>query len=249
MTRPALSTVAVAATTIGFAIAFNIPFSLLAASFEYPDVLRRPAGEVLQMFHSGGAPLILTWHAFALAALFFVPLSLLLGLRKERLAQSPGLGIAVAVTGSLAGLAQAIGLWRWVFVVPGLAATYVDPASTEAMRLGATQSFELIHQYGGVAIGEHIGQLLTAMFALLLALAQWREKSRIVATLGFAAAAAIAIGTNEGVLIALGQSGEAFAKLTVFGFMGLSAWLIATGIAMLFPRRAPRVAKAQLAAA
>ena len=28
---------------IGFAIAFNVPFSVLASTFDYPDVLRRPA--------------------------------------------------------------------------------------------------------------------------------------------------------------------------------------------------------------
>jgi hypothetical protein len=218
---------------IAFAVAFNIPFATLSATFEYPDILRRPAGEILTMYHAGGASLVLTWHAFALAALLFVPLSIALSLRGGRIAASPALAIGAAISGSLAGLAQAIGLWRWVFVVPGLAASYVDPAATEASRAAAENTFALINLYGGVAIGEHLGQLLTALFVLLLALVQFREGNRITAIIGFVATAAIAIGTNEGLAIALGQSGDIFGLVTIVGFLGLSAWLISTGVSML----------------
>jgi hypothetical protein len=68
-TRPIL-----ASATIIYALAFNIPYANLARIFEYPDILRRPAGEVMTLFASGGAELILTWHAFALAAFLLVPL-------------------------------------------------------------------------------------------------------------------------------------------------------------------------------
>ena len=47
------------AAALSLAIAFNLPFALLASSFDYPDILRRPAGEVLDAFAAGGAPLIL----------------------------------------------------------------------------------------------------------------------------------------------------------------------------------------------
>jgi hypothetical protein len=219
--------------TIAFAIAFNIPFATLSATFEYPDVLRRPAGEILTMFHAGGASLILTWHAFAVAALLFVPLSIALSLRPARVETSPALAIGAAIAGSLAGLAQAIGLFRWVFVVPSLAGAYVDPAAAEATRAAAENTFNLINLYGGVAIGEHLGQLLTALFILLLALVQFREGSRGTAIIGFVATAAIAIGTNEGLAIALGKSGDIFGLVTIAGFLGLSAWLIATGVTLI----------------
>lgn len=39
---------------IGFATAFNIPYPLLAATFEYPAVLRLTAAEVLARFTAGG---------------------------------------------------------------------------------------------------------------------------------------------------------------------------------------------------
>lgn len=219
--------------SIGFAVAFNVPFSVLASSFDYPDVLRRPAGEVLALFHAGGASLILTWHAFALMALALGPLAVALSIRQDRLARSPALAVGAALAGGLAALAQAIGLWRWVFVVPSLAATYVDPGSSDAARATAESAFTLINLYGGVAIGEHIGQLLTALFALLLASMQMKEGARLTALVGFAAAGSIAIGTNEGLSIALGNSGALFGTVTVVGFLALTLWLLATGFGLL----------------
>lgn len=35
---------------IGLAIAFNVPYGLLAATFDYPAILKMPAGGVLERF-------------------------------------------------------------------------------------------------------------------------------------------------------------------------------------------------------
>ena len=229
-TRPVL-----AYATIIYALAFNTPYANLGRIFEYPDILRRPAGEVMTRFASGGAGLILTWHAFALAALLLVPFALALSLSRERLIACPTLAIGAAIAGSLAGLAQAVGLWRWVFVVPELTRTYLDPQATETSRIAAEQTFTVLNLYGGVAIGEHLGQLLTALFVLLLSLIQRSEKSGTTAILGLITAAAIAVGTTEGLAIALGQPGDLFSLATIAGFLGLTVWLIATGITYLRP--------------
>ncbi|HWA20926.1 MAG TPA: hypothetical protein VG735_00860 [Caulobacterales bacterium] len=62
---------------------------------------------------------------------------------------------------------------------------------------------------------------------------QWKESARICAGIGFATALAIVLGTGEGLAIALGQSGEPFSLATIAGFIGLTLWLIATGIGLL----------------
>lgn len=231
MTRTSDKTLGVAA--IAFAVALNVPFSILSAIFDYPAVLRRPAGEVLQLFNAGGSTLLLTWHAFALSALLFVPLSIALGLATGSWVRYPTLSIGAAIAGSLAGVTQAMGLWRWVFVVPSLARTYVDPSATDGARESATRTFEVLNLYGGVAIGEHLGQWLTALFVLLLSLRQLGEGARLTAGLGLVSAVAIALGTTEGLAIALGRSGDLFGLVTVAGFLGLSLWLVATGVGLL----------------
>lgn len=220
------------ACAIALAIVFNIPFAILAATYDYPDVLRRPAGEALDLFAAGGASLVLTWHAFALSALALIPMAFALSLTPARVAQRPALAIGAAATGALSGLAQAIGLWRWVFVVPGLARTHADTAAPIESRRAAEHVFAALNQYGGVAIGEHLGQWLLALFVLMLSLLQWSERKRLSATLGMVTALTIAIGTGEGLAIALGASGEAFSAATIGGFLGLTLWLIATGVGL-----------------
>lgn len=223
-------------SAIALAIVFNIPFAVLAATYEYPDVLRRPAGEALDLFAAGGASLILTWHAFALTALALVPVAIALAITPKRMAERPALAIGAAITGALAGLAQAIGLWRWVFVIPGLARTHADPNAAPEARFAAEQAFAVLNQYGGVAIGEHLGQLLTAAFVLMLACIQWSERARIASVIGFCAAAAIAVGTGEGLAIALDKSGDVFSFVTIAGFLGLTLWLIVTGLGLMRAR-------------
>ncbi|MBY0564298.1 MAG: DUF4386 domain-containing protein [Hyphomonadaceae bacterium] len=220
------------ACAIALAIVFNIPFAVLAATYDYPDVLRRPAGEALELFAAGGASLILTWHAFALSALALIPMAFALSLTPARVAQRPALAIGAAVTGALSGLAQAIGLWRWVFVVPGLARTHADTAAPIESRQAAEHVFAALNQYGGVAIGEHLGQWLLALFVFMLSLLQWSERKRVCAVFGLVTALTIAIGTGEGLAIALGASGEVFSAATIGGFLGLTLWLIVTGIGL-----------------
>lgn len=42
-------------------IAFNVFFALLAAQFQYPQILRQPTAEVLVAFRAGGSRLLTTW--------------------------------------------------------------------------------------------------------------------------------------------------------------------------------------------
>ncbi|WP_439534722.1 DUF4386 family protein [Polymorphobacter sp.] len=220
--------------TIALAVLFNVPYAVLASIFDYPAILREPAAEVLTRFAEGGIGLLVTWYAFALAALALVPLATGLAITPARLTTRPALAIGAALAGAMAGLTQAIGLVRWVFVVPDLAraAASDQPAAAEA----AIHTFALINAYGGVAIGEHLGQLLTALFAALLALLQHRERQRGIAMLGLATGALLIFGTGEGLMLAAGQDGSLFAIGTIAGFLALTGWLIATG--MLLLRRA-----------
>lgn len=61
-------------------------FGLLAARFDYPDILRRPTGEVLARFREGGTALVLIWWAFMLTAVLLAPVVVLLaaGVRRPR---------------------------------------------------------------------------------------------------------------------------------------------------------------------
>ena len=110
---------------ITFAIGFNLPYVWLASTFDYPAILRSPPGVVLAAFADGGAPLILAWAAFALAALLFAPIAIGVAMVTRRRGYPSS---EVAALGIAAGVTQAIGLSRWVYAVPGLAASWVASA-------------------------------------------------------------------------------------------------------------------------
>ena len=127
------TTTAAGLLLIAVPLAFNAAFALLAARFDYPDVLRRPTGEVLAAFRAGGTALVLLWWAFSLTAVLTVPLVVLL----SRAVQDAGASLlAVATTvGVLAAAVQFLGLLRWPFLAPYLARADADagPARREAV--------------------------------------------------------------------------------------------------------------------
>lgn len=227
---PAQSRFGAGLAAINFAILFNIPFAVLGAIYDYPQILRHPAGEALDKFAAGGTLLILTWYLFGFTALLLTPLSIAISITPRRMLASPALAIGAALAGTAASITQAIGLFRWVFVVPSLAAAHTaNAASTEA-------SFALLNAWGGVTIGEHMGQWFTALFLLLSALLQGKEGWVVSCIIACIAAVFIAVGTGEGLAIALGQDGSPFAIATLIGFVGLTLWLIVTGINLIRTR-------------
>jgi hypothetical protein len=213
-----------------YAIGFNLPYAWLAANFSYPQILREPAGEVLAAFTAGGGALILAWFAFMAAALLLAPVAV--GLAKA----TDGSG-GVAALGVAAGVTQAIGLCRWVYAVPGLAAAWgtADPAG----RAGIEATFQTLHQFAGVGVGETIGQSLTAFWLIGVGMAQARNRrfGRAVGAIAILAAAILLLGQIEGLSTTMAFAPGIFGFGALAGFLLLTLWLIWTGI-LLIARRA-----------
>jgi len=149
------------------AIGVLIPYTILSITFEYPDILRKDTGVILTKFKEGGSKLILTWFVFGLGGITLIPAYTLIGQKLE--SKSPL--IRVATTFGIFGLiVQMIGLLRWTFVVPILATQFVQ-TTDEAMKASAITSFKTIHQFGGVLLGEHLGQLFTIIWTILVSIA------------------------------------------------------------------------------
>src|SRR5215218_6232105 len=121
-------------------IVFNVFFTLLSVTFEYPDILREPASYVLRSFDAGGSGLVAIWYGFMLTAVLFVPLAVLVHKVLAR-QDTPYMAVATAF-GVVAGVVQFLGLVRWPFLVPYLADTYLDPASSEASREAVAVAFQ-----------------------------------------------------------------------------------------------------------
>jgi hypothetical protein len=130
-------------------------------------------------------------------------------------------------------MVQFLGLVRWPFLVPYLADTYLDPASSGATRESVAVVFQAFNQYAGVAVGEHLGYLFTGLWTALVALAMYGSQlpfRRWLALLGAVSAAGVLVGTFEPVGF------EPAADLVVVGYILWSIWLALFGVFLLLPR-------------
>lgn len=211
----------------------NIPFSILGAIFDYPHILRQPAGEVLTLFKQGGNTLIATWYAFALTPLMLTALVVLV--KKTFAKEEETLQSIAMVFGVAAGLFQVLGLIRWIFVVPTLANAYTDPAASVATKDAVIVVFNAFHQYAGVAVGEHLGQLSTAIWTLLVSVAMFRSATlqRWQSITGIAIAAMMFAGLAEGFATVMQFEPGVFGVLTPVSFILLSIWMIARGVTLI----------------
>jgi Domain of unknown function (DUF4386) len=196
-----------------------IPYSILIQTFNYPDILRQDVGVILSTFHKGGNQLIMTWWAFAIVGLPLVEAYILLGQHLENKIYFIRWATTLGVMGLIA---QMIGLLRWTFVVPVLASNYVTgSAMTQEVSKVA---FQTIHQYGGVVLGEHIGQLFTIAWTLMMASAfhQLRLFPKWVSGWGYTAAGIYLLGQGELFATVI----PSFPTWDLAGFLGSTLWLI-----------------------
>jgi hypothetical protein len=179
------------------AVLVNIPYALLIANFDYPDILRAPTAEILTKFQAGGNALIFTWLAFAWVGLpmLFGAVMLKRILEKEG---SPFLETATTL-GILGFVVQVVGLLRWVFVVPLLARLFTDPTADSATRAAVSGVFVAVHQYGGVILGEHLGQIFIILWMSMISAIIYKSDmfSKWVAWLGWMASAVYLLAQTE----------------------------------------------------
>ncbi len=225
------------------AILVFLPYNLLVINFNYPDILREPAGTILTQFNAGGRGLIFTWLAFAWAGL---PILLGMVLLRSIWHDQAGVWLDVAsVVGVLAFVVQVVGLLRWVFVVPVLAASYVDPLAIEGVRETAVLIFQTMHQYGGVALGEHMGQFFSVIWTVLICVAALRAglMRRWLAWWGIGASLIYLTAQTELLATVIPN----FPVVPEAGFVGSTLWLLwLMGLGMALLRGKPAVRSEQL---
>lgn len=214
-------------------IAFNAAFGVLSVKFGYPDILRRPTEEVLDRFRKGGSGLILIWWLFAMTAVLLAPLAVLVSGALP--GADPILLSAGMTIGVLAALVQFLGLIRWPFLVPYLARAAAAPDATPARKEAIDIVFQAFNRYLGVAVGEHLGFLLTGAWSTLVGFAviQDAQLPAWIGIAGIAIGAVLALCSFEFVGTFEPTGWKLAATLTPIAYIVWSLWLIATGAAVL----------------
>jgi hypothetical protein len=224
---------AAGALLIFLPLAFNAFFFLLARRFNYPDILRRPTEDILSRFQAGGVGLKLLWYGFMLTAILLAPLAVLVGqvLARDDLTVVP----TATVVGILAAVVQVLGLARWPFLVPALARTYADPASSQATREATRVAFESFHRYLGVGIGECLGYLLTGAWTMLVGLAMLQSSAfeAWLAWPGIIIGLFLIVGSLEFVGRFEEQGWKLAGAIVPITYIAWSLWLILSGLVLV----------------
>ena len=129
---------------------------------------RRGAAQLRRRRHS----LIWTWFAVAWTyGVIAVPMLLLpaaLGRKDDVVLR------AATAIGATSVVLSVAGFLRWVFVVPALARDYV--AGDDTAREAVAAAWMAQHQYGGVLLGEHLGELLAIAWSVTVAVVVLRTR-------------------------------------------------------------------------
>jgi len=202
------------------AIGVLIPYTLLTVTFEYPDILRQDTGVILTKFHNGGSSLILNWWAFAILGLPLLIAYILIG---QKLESKVGFVKWVTTFGVISGIVQIVALLRWVFVVPVIAGDYLSAADASG-KVAAISSFKVVHQFGGVLLGEYIGQLFTIIWTIMICIGFKRLKFFPAWISWFGIVASIIYFMAQAELFATVVPG--FPVWDMAGFIGSTLWLV-----------------------
>lgn len=203
-----------AALLITAALGANAAFLGLGAVFDYPDVLGRPATEVLASFAANRTAVSALFLVLAGAAGLLAPVAVGLA----RLARDGRHARLIAGLGVAAAIVQVAGLLRWPLVVPLL----TDRPDT----------FTAVSTVLGTLLGETAGYLLTAAWTVVVVRAfRGVLLGGALALAGWSSAALI----TAGVLTPLGVPGADLANFA--GYMLWSGWLVA--VAVVLAARAP----------
>jgi hypothetical protein len=213
---------------------FNVGFTLLGQRFDYPDILRRPTHEVLERFRAGGTALVLIWWAFALSAVLFAALAVLLALV---LIEADNTIVALGVVfGVLAAAVQFVGLIRWTFLVPYLARVAAESPPDSPRGQAVDVVFQSFNRYLGIAVGEHLGYAFTGIWSILAGVAlvetsvvpDWLGAIGIVSGPFFLLCSLEFVGRTE-----RDEGWKPSAVLTPITYIVWSLWLLAVGVALL----------------
>ncbi|MDX2062390.1 MAG: hypothetical protein SFY70_04970 [Bacteroidia bacterium] len=208
------------------AVSFTAIFAWLAAAFGYPDVLERPAAEVLPRLAFGGTRLQAIWTLYALLPLVLLPIAAQLAQTLE----SPFRRNLFRMTGALAAFTLSLGLIRWPSLHTYLAQVWLaadtsGQANIELLFAGANQLL-------GTYLGEFVAELFLYSWIGLGAATLKHSRLRGLRYLAYATALNGVVGAFRWMGGVPEWAGELSNVL-------LPGWLLLWGVALLLPKGQP----------
>ena len=161
-------------------------FFILAPAINWPASLDEPPATILPLILDQSVAVFAGYLSYLIHALALIPLAILL---RDALRLDGAMGRAVVTLGVLAGFAKALGICRWLFLMPSLAAAYTDPAASPATRDAIAVVYEAFNAYAG-GVGELMGVgLFAGVWTIVISIAALRLGWTVIGYAGFGSAA------------------------------------------------------------
>ena len=204
------------------------PLLILGAAIGWPASLGKPAAAQLAAIGANADAVALGYGVYLLYSILIAPLMIGLAARTFGGLNSP-LALTVAAFGALSALARAIGILRWLTVMPALATAHA--AADPAARAQIEMIFNAVTQYGG-GIGEILGVSLFMALSLgtlcVAALARG-GLPKWLATLGVVSAAMLAALALPALRIDVAMPVAAAVSMLSLWMLVAGAWLLRAG--------------------
>jgi len=201
-------------------------FFILAPAINWPASLDAPPSDILPLILDRSGAVFSGYLSYLIHAIVLIPLAVLL---RGALGLSGGFATVAITLGVLAGFAKALGITRWLFLMPGLAEAWVDPATTEAEQAAIGVVYEAFNAYAG-GVGELMGVgLFAGSWTVLLSIALIRKGTPLLGWAGLGSAVLLfstllsVVGIESPLMLTL--SGI----LWQFWTLALAIWLIRRG--------------------
>ena len=211
---------------------FYVAFYVLGSSINWPASLDLAAPEIFELLRDEGDAMFTGYYIYLLSSVLFIPVAVCLRWlvagedTLTTLIADIALAFAIAST-----IYRVLGILRWLFAMPVLSATYLDPASSQAVRDVAVLNYDMLNAYAG-QIGEHLGvRLFATLFVGFFALAFFRSSHVPTFFAAWAALAAILFFPLEELL---GIDGGPILFINGFTF---SFWAIFFGAYLIWRSR------------
>jgi Domain of unknown function (DUF4386) len=183
-------------------------FFILMPAINWPASLGEPPSVILPLILERAGPVFAGYASYLLHALLLIPLAIVL---RRTLRMSPLAGAVGMTLGILAGLAKALGIVRWLFLMPGLALAYVDPSASDATKAAIEVVYGAFNAYAG-GVGELLGVgLFAGAWTVLVSVgmvrlgggAQVLGYSGLVAAAGLLSTVPSVVGIESPILLTL----------------------------------------------
>ncbi|MBW7997588.1 MAG: DUF4386 domain-containing protein [Candidatus Glassbacteria bacterium] len=210
-------------------IALFTGFTVLAAVFEFPGVLRESAQYRLYLYRQGQAVIQPVYWILAMTGFSQIAISVFL-YRSFRSHSRTLLKFAV-LFGVLAGILQTMGFIRWAILIPWLAERIAAPgvSAQTVETIGLIEG--AFNRYAGMALGGHTANICLGLWTFLTGAAVFGDRlfDRKLGWFG----AGVGLVAMLPALEQLGIAPAVFEVIVEYGFPAWAVWLMVIAVSLL----------------